>query len=233
MPENIDDLKKLELLNEARRILNTEYNKKKSDDYNNWLLKNSNAIKSTNFHLPFPPFVVGNDVPFYVAKVPMPTEHEVVAKAIQLYNARYNVATTATATDSVPEVREEVSVPETEEKIMEEVEHVQEEINEKSITDVEPTVLEDSELAGLQLRDAMIQEIYNIYGDQEIKDYVPKIEQTVENKIIFPEAALNAVPQPLEELAKLKPSNSSFASIYQKFQSMKDNLISPTNKGST
>jgi hypothetical protein len=226
MPENIDELKKLELLNEARRLLNTEYNQKKSDEYNNWLLKNSQALKSTNLHLPFPPFVAGNTVPYYVATVPIPTEHEVVARAVQLYNTRYN-------TPAVPEaeIAEEV------------VEEIQKEIIEDAVTEPEEmTVTEpieniesitDNELAGLQLRDAMIQEIYNIYGDQDIKDYTPSIEPKIEDKIISPEADLNTIPQPSEELAKLKSSNNSFASIYQKFQSMKDSLINPTNKGSS
>ena len=90
------------------------------------------------------------------------------------------------------------------------------------------------ELAGLQLRDAMIREIYNIYGDKEIKNYTPPVETKIDDKKSFSlEKDLNVVPQPAEELAKLKTSNNSFASIYQKFQSMKDSLIKPTNKGST
>jgi len=235
MPENIDELKKLELLNEARRLLNAEYNQKKSDEYNNWLLKNRQALKSTNLHLPFPPFVAGNTVPYYVATVPIPSEHEVVAKAVQLYNTRYN----APVAVPEPEVTEEV-VEEVKEEVQEEIvedtppapkEEVVEDAATETIENSEP--ITDDELAGLQLRDAMIQEIYNIYGDQNIKDYVPKVESKVEDKIISPEADLNAIPQPSEELAKLKTSNNSFASIYQKFQSMKDNLIKPTNKGST
>lgn len=226
MPENIDELKKLELLNEARRLLNTEYNKKKSDEYNNWLLKNSQALKSTNLHLPFPPFVAGNTVPYYVATVPIPTEHEVVAKAVQLYNTRYNTPV------AIPEAEiAEEAVEEIKEEIIEDTIAKPEEVTvAEPIENIEP--ITDDELAGLQLRDAMIQEIYNIYGDQNIKDYVPNVEPKVEDKIISPEADLNAVPQPAEELAKLKTSNNSFASIYQKFQSMKDTLINPNNKGS-
>jgi len=230
MPENIDELKKLELLNEARRLLNTEYNQKKSDEYNNWLLKNRQALKSTNLHLPFPPFVAGNNVPYYVATVPIPTEHEVVAKAVQLYNTRYN------APVAVPEAEIAEEVVEVQEEIVEDTPPApKEEVAEAAATEtIENTeLITDDELAGLQLRDAMIQEIYNIYGDQNIKDYVPNVEPKVEDKIISPEADLNAIPQPSEELAKLKTSNNSFASIYQKFQSMKDTLIKPTNKGST
>jgi hypothetical protein len=257
MPENIDDLKKLELLNEARNLLNAEYNKKKSDDYNNWLLKNSNAIKSSNFHLPFPPFVVGNNVPFYVATVPLPTEHEVVAKAVGIYNSRYN--TTAAASAQVPVVEEAVApaediVPNEEIDIVAaniveiiepeiiELEVIEPEIIEPEVMTaevIEPEVIQaealsiSDELAGLQLRDAMIREIYNIYGDKEIKNYDPPVETKIVDKKSFSLTEdLNVIPQPAEELSKLKTSNNSFASIYQKFQSMKDTLIKPTNKGS-
>jgi len=243
MPENIDDLKKLELLNEARNLLNAEYNKKKSDDYNNWLLKNSNAIRSTNFHLPFPPFVVGNNVPFYVATVPLPTEHEVVAKAVGIYNSRYNVTTPASEPEAMVEevpTPVETIVPNVEIDIAPAsiVEVIEPKVIEPEV--IEPEVIEpeelsiSDELAGLQLRDAMIREIYNIYGDKEIKNYTPPVETKIDDKKSFSlEKDLNVVPQPAEELAKLKTSNNSFASIYQKFQSMKDSLIKPTNKGST
>ena len=242
MPENIDDLKKLELLNEARNLLNAEYNKKKSDDYNNWLLKNSNAIKSTNFHLPFPPFVVGSNVPFYVATIPLPTEHEVVAKAVAIYNSRYSAAT-APISVQVPVVEEAVApveniLPNEEIDIAPAniVEVIEPEIIEPEIIEpevIEPEMSSDSdELAGLQLRDAMIREIYNIYGDKNIKDLEPPTLPEEKPNTFSIEEALNVVPQPAEELSKLKTSNNSFASIYQKFQSMKDTLIKPTNKGS-
>lgn len=235
MPENIDELKKLELLNEARKILNAEYNKKKSDEYNNWLLKNSNAIKSTNLHLPFPPFVAGNTVPYYVATVPYPTEHEVVAKAVSLYNSRYKTVTESpeltVAPVEQPVEPEEVASAEAPTESIEQP--AEQEITTTLEKEPEEFATEENdELAGLQLRDAMIQEIYNIYGDKDIKDLQPPTttkETTTEFTI---EEALNTVPQPAEELSKIKTSNNSFASIYQKFQSMKNGLINPTDKGS-
>jgi hypothetical protein len=227
MPDHIDELKKLELLNEARKILNTEYNKKKSDEYNNWLVKNSTAIKSTNLHLPFPPFVAGNTVPYYVTTIPYPSEHEVVAKAVSLYNERYP--------KPINKPVEEQNTEQPESLATEPVEEISELTSENIEPDIQAELEtpEPGELAGLELRDAMIQEIYNIYGDKDIKDFAPPVQPVETTNTHSMEQALNTVPQPAEELSKIKTSNNSFTAMYQKFQSMKNNLIKPTDKGST
>jgi len=73
--ENYDDSRyKLELLRMARELMNEEYINKRAEDHNKWVAESELAWKTRGVKLPYPPFA------------PYPTESDIVAKALNLYN---------------------------------------------------------------------------------------------------------------------------------------------------
>lgn len=72
---NPDEMKhRIELLKMARELLNEEYINRRAEDHNRWLAECDVAWKMKNIKLPYPPFA------------PYPTEAEIVAKAVSLFN---------------------------------------------------------------------------------------------------------------------------------------------------
>jgi hypothetical protein len=65
---------KLELLKMARQLLNEEYINRRAEDHNAWLANCDEAWRTRRVKLPYPPFA------------PYPTEEQIVAKALTLYN---------------------------------------------------------------------------------------------------------------------------------------------------
>jgi hypothetical protein len=65
---------KLELLKMARQLLNEEYINRRAEDHNKWLADCDEAWRTRRVKLPYPPFA------------PYPTEEQIVAKALALYN---------------------------------------------------------------------------------------------------------------------------------------------------
>jgi len=68
---------KIELIKKARQLLNQEYIEQRAKDYTNWETACNIAWKTSGTKLPFP------SIP------PMPTEEDVVARALVLYNEMY------------------------------------------------------------------------------------------------------------------------------------------------
>jgi hypothetical protein len=66
--------KKLELLKLARNLLNEEYVKARADEYSQWVRDCDAAWREQGIKLPYP------------ALPPMPSESDVVARALKLYN---------------------------------------------------------------------------------------------------------------------------------------------------
>lgn len=72
---NMDETnQKLELLKMARQLLNEEYINRRAEDHNKWLADCDDAWRTRRVKLPYPPFA------------PYPTEAQIVAKALALYN---------------------------------------------------------------------------------------------------------------------------------------------------
>lgn len=69
-----DTNQKLELLKMARQLLNEEYINRRAEDHNKWLAECDDAWRTRRIKLPYPPFA------------PYPTEDQIVAKALALYN---------------------------------------------------------------------------------------------------------------------------------------------------
>lgn len=65
---------RLELLKMARTLLNEEYINRRAEDHNKWLAECDESWRTKRIKLPYPPFA------------PYPSEAEIVAKALTLYN---------------------------------------------------------------------------------------------------------------------------------------------------
>ena len=74
MNEIQETKKKLELLKLARNLLNEEYVKARADEYSQWVRDCDAAWREQGIKLPYP------------ALPPMPSESDVVARALKLYN---------------------------------------------------------------------------------------------------------------------------------------------------
>lgn len=234
MSDQSEELKKLELISTARKILNAEYIKQRSDEYNKWLLANKDALKTTNPTVPFNPSSAAF-IPFQT-NVVYPTEDDVVKRAVELYK----LTNLSTITNPIPVAP--VPVPEPEVGLI---------LEPEVITDVVPSVIPEpmvevttvpeeainittpvtesvpevpEELTDIQLRDALIAEIYKIYDGVGKTEPLP---EPVTPPADVPEAFeqnLNSIPQPVELLTAVD-SNIPATSMLQRMQELKNNWL--------
>ena len=76
-----------QLLTKARSLLNEEYQKQRSEQFTKWQSESNHLWVSKGIILPYP------------SAFGYPTEEEVVAKALQLYNAQNNIKPASTEVD--------------------------------------------------------------------------------------------------------------------------------------
>ena len=76
-----------QLLTKARSLLNEEYQKQRSEQFTKWQSESNHLWVSKGIILPYP------------SAFGYPTEEEVVAKALQLYNAQNNIKPASTGID--------------------------------------------------------------------------------------------------------------------------------------
>ena len=76
-----------QLLTKARSLLNEEYQKQRSEQFTKWQSESNHLWVSKGIILPYP------------SAFGYPTEEEVVAKALQLYNAQNNIKPASTGVD--------------------------------------------------------------------------------------------------------------------------------------
>ena len=76
-----------QLLTTARNLLNDEYQKKRSDQFSKWQTESNHLWLSKGIMLPYP------------SSFGYPTEEEVVAKALELYNAQNNIKPVSTGVE--------------------------------------------------------------------------------------------------------------------------------------
>ena len=239
MADQSEELKKLELLSTARKIVNAEYIKRRSDEYNLWLLANKDAIKNQNIALPFPP-LGGAFIPFQ-SNVKFPTEEDVVKKAVELYRLTMSPVATNTPTTNIITEPQPIAMepqdktPPAEVTATEQPEPIPEPIPE----DIMETLFVSDELTDIQLRDALVAEIYKIYEDVAKPESIaePKssdtvvsydMGQTTTEKITEadPVITIDAAPVPLPDMGSAK--SGIMPSVLQKIQEMKDRW---SNKG--
>jgi hypothetical protein len=244
MANQSEELKKLELISTARKIVNAEYVKRRSEEYNIWLLTNKDAFKNQNIALPFPP-LGGAYIPFQ-SSVKFPTEEEVVKKAVELY--RLNVPVPSPVPAPIPEPMAASTETQTVETttipiVPEEVTRVP--VHNVPVQTVQENAIEASvvsdELTDIQLRDALVAEIYKIYEDVSKPESIvePKLSdttsskpevydvvQTTTEKIIDAEPVNTIAPAPLPDMGSTK--SGIMPSVLQRIQEMKDRW---SNKG--
>lgn len=225
----------LEYITQARKLLTEDYKSKHTDEYNNWLSKHQNSWMQPHIVVPFPPFIVSSSLAPFKPTVSEPSEEAVVAKALELYN-QFNpapVAKTATMVEPVVKsVVEETMVESVAEPVVKEViikpvvdPVVKEVIVEPVVipvveeTIIEP-VVETVVEPVVEKISKNVDTIYKIFQDPIIDEPTT----TSATKPLPPtiEQALNIVPQPAEELSKIKNSGRILPSVLEKLQAMKD-----------
>jgi hypothetical protein len=227
----------LEYIKQARKILTEDYKTKHTNEYNSWIANHQNAWMQPHIIVPFPPFIVNNALAPFKPSASAPTEEAVIAKALELYN-QFNpdpvkniepvpspvVAETIVEEPVVSEtiVEEPVPSPVVSETIVEEP-VVAETIVEEPVV-LETIVEEPVALEPAKTTDA----IYKIFQEPiaEEPTYMPATDPLLSTI----EAALNIVPQPVEELAKAKTSDGILPSVLQRIQDMKSKWLTSGEK---
>jgi hypothetical protein len=235
----------LEYITQARKLLTEDYKTKHTNEYNRWLSNHQNSWMQPHVIVPFPPFIVSGALAPFKPSVSEPSEEAVVAKALELYNqfnpAPVGAVQSVVAETIVESVREPITsadvivesvvedlivvepaveVPMVVEPVVEEtiVESVIEElIVEPDVT--EPVIVEPVVEKPLTTTDA----IYKIF--QEPVAAAPIDMPTPDPVPTTIEDALNIIPQPAEELAKVKSSGRVLPNVLQKIQDIKSKWI--------
>ena len=215
----------LEFINQAQKMLTDDYNIRRTAEYSNWLQQHSTAWMHPHTIIPFPPFVISASTAPFKAVSAAPSEADIVAKALELYNQSNQVATNSSP--AVVFASEEIlyEPPIFKEPIVESEQPVEEPIVEEPIV-VEPTVesnetVEESiELISTPYAD----EVYKIFQTPQNSTEHVTSSNTPDTTIVDIGAALSVVPQPAEELAKIVIKEKSKPSILERLQNMTGKL---------
>lgn len=207
----------LQYLERARKILNDEYARAHTAEYTTWLNNHKNAWMQPHVVVPFPPFVVNSTLAPFKPTVTCPTESDIVARALELYNQAnpqpvQPVVTVAgpAQTVSEPAVIDIEPVPVEPEPVV----NAEPVVTTELATAQEPVVEETKPISGKLLSMPI-----DVLPDEKIRDIFKPIDDTMfkDNTIESVKKDLNAVPQPNEELSKIdKLGPSTF------FQKLKD-----------
>jgi hypothetical protein len=109
-----DHATRVRLIARARHSLNTEYDHKYRAEYAAWIERQKNAWKENHTVVPYVPFFVSDSVGQFRPTIKSPTEEEVVARALELYNLTFaaNPTTPPPAPAEPAPLAETVPVPE-------------------------------------------------------------------------------------------------------------------------
>ena len=180
-----------EFINQARKILTEDYTARHTAEYNSWLTGCKNSWMKPHVIVPFPPFVISPALSAFKPSVVSPSEDEVVAKALELYN-QFNPVQPTTKVQPIVEAPEPIAEP------------IAEPISRPMIEAI-----------------AHVDEIYKIFQTKEKIEPEEKIDPlTNDTTFTAIEKALNVVPQPAEELAKVSTPGRMFPSVLEKLQTM-------------
>lgn len=202
----------LEYINQARKLLNEDYKTKHTNEYNGWLIKQQLSWTQPSVIVPFPPFVISSTLAPFKPSVSSPSENEIVAKALELYNRANPSAPQATVTQKVtPELA--LKVEETAATVEEIIPEPVVEVNETIEEAIPEPVVED-----VQIKAPVVSHMDAIYKIYEVM----KKDVTVDNdpKFTSIDETLQSVPQPVEELAKVAKSGKILPTMMEKLQSI-------------
>lgn len=209
-------------LNQARKMLTDDYKNRHTAEYNSWMNNHKNSWMQPHTIMPFPPFVISAAIVPFKPTVSAPSDDEVVAKALELYNLANPpvVAPVASRVVAAPTVQEVMAAPAVEvpamiEEVMpvpiEAIESITEEVIPESIVE-EPIVEESKTKAPVISYTDAIHKIYEIMKKEDTVDEAPKFTSI--------DATLQTIPQPAEELAKADNSNKILPTMLEKLQSI-------------
>ena len=232
----------LEFINQAQKILTDDYNIRRTAEYGNWLHQHKNAWAQSHTIIPFPPFVISAGIAPFKAVSAAPSEADIVAKALELYNQSNQVATNSPS-PNVNASEEILYDPPTSKDSM--VESTQPVVVEPTIVEptvveptvveptvVEPTVVEyivEPEQFAEESVEESIEPARTQYTDEVYKIFqIPTEHATSSNTpdttIVDIGTALSVVPQPAEELSKITLKEKSKPSILKRLQNMTGKL---------
>lgn len=198
-------------LDQARKMLTDDYNKRHSDEYNQWILNHKNAWMKPQVIVPFPPFMINAAIaPFTPSAVP-PTENEIVASALALYNNANPIAAPVdkVVPDEVPQPEPIATQPGMEAPVASVVDNPKDETTSTPEAPEEPPIVPPT---------PYVDEIYKIY---EAPDSSKPTEVVKPEPLLSTiEQDLKAVPQPAEELAKVTSSGRILPTVLQRLQSI-------------
>jgi hypothetical protein len=215
----------IKFINQAQKMLTEDYTNKHTAEYNSWLNAHKSSWMQPHTIVPFPPFIISGALAPFKAVVRVPTEEEIVTKAIELYNQANPVPIASKVESNIePSVTLIQPVDITEAPEVVEVEELIEPTTLVEETPVvEPIIEELSESNNVEAIPKIKpyeDEIYKIYQTPEpkpmdIEDRIAEFTAYIEM-----EEALKVVPQPSEELAKVSKPGKIFPSVMEKLQSI-------------
>ena len=219
----------LEFINQAQKMLTDDYNIRRTAEYGNWLHQHKNAWSQSHTIIPFPPFVISAGIAPFKAVSAAPSEADIVAKALELYNQSNQVATNSSS--PIMNASEEIlyDLPTSKDPIVESTQPVVEP------TVVEPTVVEyivEPEQFAKESVEESIEPAPIQYTDEVYKIFQTPTEHatssnTPDTTIVDIGTALSVVPQPAEELSKITLKEKSKPSILKRLQNMTNKLSGP------
>ena len=216
----MSDLQNSEYLNRARNLLTDRYNKLKSAEYTQWMSNHKTAWAQPHTVVPFPPFVVCGALAPFKASVSPPTEDQIVAKALELYNTANPVVALDAKSVSLPE-KKVAAVP-TNVSIDSTIDTT-ELTDAQSESEVQATITESDTVEELlpegeipAIEPSYVDDIYKIFQTEvqvDLKDAVPpEIEAA---------PGIVAEPQSVEILENKKPAGGLLPSVLQRLQDMR------------
>ena len=225
----------LEFINQAQKMLTDDYNIRRTAEYGNWLHQHKNAWSQSHTIIPFPPFVISAGIAPFKAVSAAPSEADIVAKALELYNQSNQVATNSSS--PIVNASEEIlyDLPISKEPIVESTQPVVVEPTVVEPTVVEPTVVEyivEPEQFAEKSVEESIEPAPTQYTDEVYKIFQTPTEHatssnTPDTTIVDIGTALSVVPQPAEELSKITLKEKSKPSILKRLQNMTNKLSGP------
>ena len=214
----------LEYITQARKLLTEDYKTKHTNEYNSWLSNQQHSWMQPHVIVPFPPFVISAALAPFKPTAVAPSESEIVAKALELYNMANPPTPVVAEDDDVVEetMPESVIEDEEEEDVVEETmpESV---VEEPVVQEIMPEVTIDNVVEEPAVEEIQTKAPVISYTDAIHKIYeVMKKEGELDDNQKFTsiDAALQVIPQPSEELAKFTNSSKILPTMMEKLQSI-------------
>lgn len=202
-------------LDQAKKLLTADYKQRHTAEYNLWINSSKNAWMQPHVVVPYPPFIVNSAIAPFTPSVAPPTENEIVATALSLYNnANPNAGTVDTpAPDVVSNNTAPIEEPSVEQPT------TQTELDPVTVEAPSTTVEETTDAPEAEEESHIVEQ--TPYVDEIYKIYeVPEEAAPVEPLLRTIEKDLSAVPQPAQELAKVSAPGRILPTVLERLQAI-------------